>query len=391
MTNEPIQTDKFLTVDDTRVMKAVAITLMLMHHLWCFSTRTAGEPLEYLFTIFGIPSTIYFGFFGKICVPMFFFFGGYGTYLSQFGKKYDMVGKLKKLYFAYWKVFLIFIPIGFIFFSTQDAYCQDAFIYTRFANFSLKELVSNFIGFTSTYNREWWFLISYAFALLTFPLIRAIIDKFSTRINIFLAIVVTILMTNIFPGVIKNQTLGVLGTNMLYIKVFCQTAPYAACFWMGAIVARNGILDRLSDSMKKNGILSPVADIGIWMAVIFLRQSEIGDKFDIFFIPALTVATIDIVRRIRLLRSGLVQLGKQSTNMWLIHTFFCYYFGVMSKVVTTPRYAILSLILLIALSFVAGTLVDLFWKGLGKFCDRGNSILHPLLARLVRKNPDQSN
>ena len=107
MTNEPIQTDKFLTVDDTRIMKAVAITLMLMHHLWCFGTRTAGEPLEYLFTIFGIPSTIYFGFFGKICVPMFFFFGGYGTYLSQFGKKFDLVGKLKKLYFAYWKVFLI--------------------------------------------------------------------------------------------------------------------------------------------------------------------------------------------------------------------------------------------------------------------------------------------
>ena len=41
---EPIQTDKFLSVDDTRIMKAVAICLMLMHHLWCFSTRTAGEP-----------------------------------------------------------------------------------------------------------------------------------------------------------------------------------------------------------------------------------------------------------------------------------------------------------------------------------------------------------
>ena len=121
------------------------------------------------------------------------------------------------------------------------------------------------------------------------------------------------------------------------------------------------------------------------MAVIFLRQSEIGDKFDIFFIPALTVATIDIVNRVRVLRSGLVQLGKQSTNMWLIHTFFCYYFGIMSKVVTTPRYAILSLILLIALSFVAGTLVDLFWKGLGILCEKGNAILHPLLSRLLRK------
>ena len=160
---------------------------------------------------------------------------------------------------------------------------------------------------------------------------------------------------------------------------------------MGAIVARNGILDRLSESMKKNGLMNPIADIGIWMAIIFLRQSEIGDKFDIFFIPVLTVATIDLVKRIKVLRSGLIGIGWQSTNMWLIHTFFCYYFGIMSKVVTTPRYAVPSLILLIALSFVAGVLVDLFWKGLGKICEKGNAVLHPLLARLIRRNPSQNN
>ena len=370
--------DNFMSKDDTKVMKAIAICCMLAHHLWCFPTRIPGGSLQHLFTIFGIQSTTYFGFFGKICVPMFFFFGGYGVYKSYFGKKYDIVDKLKKLYFAYWKIFLIFIPIGFLFFSKQQAYCSELFIYTRFLRLDARELVSNFIGFTSTYNREWWFLISYAFALISFPFIRAIIDRFSARINIFIAIVITILVTNIFPGISKSETLGFLNTNYLYIKFFCQIAPYATCFWMGAVVARNGLMDRLNDSMKKHHLLNPVADILAWAIIIFLRQSEIGDKFDIFYIPVLTVTTLDLINRLKFLRVASIAIGKQSTNMWLIHPFFCYYFGVVTKIVAAPRYASVSLLILIAFSFVAGILADLFWKGVGLLFER--------LKRLAKKS-----
>ena len=52
----------------------------------------------------------------------------------------------------------------------------------------------------------------------------------------------------------------------------------------------------------------------------------------------------------------------QSTNMWLIHTFFCYYFGVTAKIVAAPRYAIPALIILFAMSYAASVLVDKFWK-----------------------------
>ena len=360
-----ISTDSFLSIDDTRIMKAIAICCMLMHHLWSFPARVADKPLENFFTIFGMPSTLYLGFFGKICVPMFFFFGGYGVYKRTLGKKYDVVSRLKKLYFAYWKVFVIFIPIGFIFFSNQANYCGEPFLCNRFAKFATKELISNFLGFTSTYCREWWFLISYAFALVCFPFVRAIIDRFSTWANIFIAIVVTILITNIFPGISKSPNLGVLGTNFLYIKFFCQIAPYAACFWMGAVVARNGLLDRLNDSMKANGLLNPIVDILTWVFIVFLRQSEIGDKFDIFYIPVLTVTGLDLIRRIKFVRSGFVHLGKQSTNMWLIHPFCCYYFGALAKIVSAPRNAVLSLLVLIAMTYALSVLVSLFWAGLG--------------------------
>lgn len=370
MEKGPNAIDGFLSPDDTRVMKGIAIICMLMHHLWYFPTRLVGGSLKSLFTVFDVPSTTYFGLFGKICVPMFFFFGGYGIYKRYYGQKYDLLGRLKKLYFIYWKVFLVFIPIGFLFFSSQVPYCIDAFVYTRFDVFSTRELISNFLGFSSTYNREWWFLISYAFALISFPLIRAIIDRHSARTNIFIVIVVSLLLVNVFPSLKKVEVLGMLGNSHMYVSFFCQVAPYAACFWMGAVVARNGLLSRLSESAKNNGILNPITDIAAWVVVIFLRQSQLGEAFDIFYIPVLTVATMNLLNRVKILKRGFGQLGRQSTSMWLIHPFLCYYFGIPAKIVTAPRYAILSLLVLIAMTFIVSVLLDYLWKGIGFVCQK---------------------
>ena len=365
MEKGPNAIDGFLSPDDTKIMKGIAIICMLMHHLWFFPTRIAGGPLESLFTIFNMPATTYLGLFGKICVPMFFFFGGYGVYKSCYGQKYDVLGRLKKLYFSYWKVFLIFIPIGFLFFSSQTPYCTDAFIYTRFDVFSTRELISNFLAFSSTYNREWWFLISYAFALVSFPLVRAIIDRHSARMNIFIVIVVSLLFAHVFPGLKKVEVLGILGNSHMYVNFFCQIAPYAACFWMGAVVARNGLLDRLNESAKKNKILNPITDIAAWVVVVFLRQSQLGDIFDVFYIPVLTVASMDMLNRLKILKKGVLFLGRKSTSMWLIHPFFCYYFGFPAKIVAAPRLAILSLLILIVMTYIVSVLLDLFWKGIG--------------------------
>ena len=374
MQKNPNAIDNFLTPDDTKIMKGIAIICMLLHHLWFFPNRIPGGAFPSLFNIFNSPAVTYFGIFGKICVPMFFFFGGYGVYKSSFGKPYDVVGRLKRLYFAYWKVFLVFIPIGFLFFSSQFPYCADPFIYSRFDKFALRELLSNFLGFTSTYNREWWFLISYVFALLTFPFIRAIIDRHSARRNVFIVIVVSLLFAHIFPGLKTVPALGVLGNSHLYVRMFCQIAPYAACFWMGAVVARNGLLDRLNDSAKQHGLLNPFADILAWCFVIVMRQNEVGDIFDIFFIPVLTVASMDLLNRIKFLKKGIWHLGLKSTSMWLIHPFFCYYFGPMAKLVAYPRYAVPSLLILIATTYLASVLLDYVWMGLGLVYKKMSSV-----------------
>ena len=374
MQNISKEIDNFLTPDDTKIMKGIAIICMLLHHLWFFPNRIPGGAFPSLFNIFNIPAVSYFGIFGKICVPMFFFFGGYGVYKSSFGKPYDIVGRLKRLYFAYWKVFLVFVPIGFLFFSSQTPYCMDPFIYTRFDNFALREFFSNFIGFTSTYNREWWFLISYVFALVTFPFVRLIINRHSARVNIFIAILVSLMFAHIFPGLKRVEALGTLGNSHMYLRFFCQIAPYAACFWMGAVVARNGLLDRLNNSAKQHGLLSPLTDIAIWCLVIVMRQNEVGDIFDIFFIPVLTVASMDLLSHIKFLKKGIWYIGRQSTSMWLIHSFFCYYFGLPAKIVTATGLAIPSLLILIAMTYIASVILGYFWKGVVFVFRKANAV-----------------
>ena len=335
--------DKYLSIDDSTVMKAIAILLMLSHHLWTFPERIAGGALESLISFSNLPLTVHLGVFGKICVSMFFFLGGYGLYRRYFGKRYNIVERLKKLYFAYWKVFLIFVPIGFIFFSNQDAYCQDVGVYTAFSEFSIKEFVLNFFGFVSTYNREWWFLLSYAIALILFPLIRKIVDYLSIYLNLFIVIIISVLLTNVF-----------------------QSEPYAICFGMGVIVAKHRLLDSVCDLAKQKKILNPVTDILVWLFVIILRLKVIGEQLDIFFVPILTIVSINFVNKLSILKKSLSALGKRSTNMWLIHTFFCYYFGITAKIVAAPRYAILALIVLFAMSYAASILVEKFWKKVGK-------------------------
>ena len=101
---------------------------------------------------------------------------------------------------------------------------------------------------------------------------------------------------------------------------------------------------------------------------------EVGDIFDVFFIPVLTVASMDLLNHVKLLKKGIWYLGRQSTSMWLIHPFFCYYFDVPAKIVAAPHYAIPSLLVLIAMTYIASVLLAYFWKGVGFVFQKANAV-----------------
>lgn len=369
--------DKFISREDTKWVKGIAIVLMLMHHLWTFPDRIAGGGLKYLFTIFDQSSIVYLGSFGKICVSLFFFIGGYGTYLGYVGKEYDLVGKLKKLYISYWKVFVIFIPIAFLLCSNQPAYCENSAIWSRFSSFLWQECWGNFVGMNTSYNGEWWFLSSYVFALISFPLLRAVIEKHPLHTNLFIIIIASILVTNFFPAIGSIETIGSLNNNFLYSRFICQVAPFVSSFWMGMAAAKDGVLDRLCHSLQEAKLSGPVIGVAAWCVVIVLRQSVIGDSADFAYIPVLLVMSKSLLQRLRFLERILARIGRQSTNMWLIHSFFCYYFYPVVRIVVAPRWAIPSLLVLIVLTYGASVGVTQFWMILGRIWNKEREKIHP--------------
>ena len=369
--------DKF-TADDTKVIKGVAIVLMLMHHLWSFSDRIAGGELKSFITYSGVPLVEFLGDFGKICVSLFFFLGGYGIYVSSKKKEIDVIAKVKALFVQYWKVFLIFIPIAFIFFRNQPYYCDDIEIFTAYNHFNLTEFIQNFLGLGHSYNREWWFLRSYVIAILTFPLLKKVCDKYSSTTNIFLVILFSILVTNFFPAIGKLEVLGYLNNNLLYGTFFCQTAPFIASFWMGMVFAKDDLIVKLKNQINNNVKLNFIVDLIIIAVVVYLRQKELGNTLDIIYIPFFIIAALDLLEKIPCIKKILYNFGKQSTNMWLTHTFYCYYFYFFVQMVVKFEWAVPCLVVLLFLTYYGSVLLDFIWKVIGYFYDKAKALFNDI-------------
>lgn len=131
---------------------------------------------------------------------------------------------------------------------------------------------------------------------------------------------------------------------------------------MGAVVAKDGLLDRLDGAMKTEKLLNPVMDLIIWCAIVYLRHSVAGAEADIFYVPILIVVSMDMLKRVNILSRFFIAIGKQSTNMWLIHSFCCYYFYAIVRIVVFPKWAVPSLMMLVAVSYALSVLLTFFWK-----------------------------
>ncbi len=358
------------TKKDATIIKGVAIVCMLMFHLWAFPDRIAGGELKFFSTVFEIGAPEYFGSFGNICVSLYFFLSGYGLYQSSLTVHFDILGKVKRLYLTYWKVFVLFVPLAFLFCTNQPDYCEYAEICHRYGEFHWEEYFRNFFGFNSSYNGEWWFLIHYVYALITFPILVRLIRRHSALVNLCGVTIAGILINNVTPAIGQIEALGWLSNNYFYRTFLCPPAPYIIGFWMGAIVAKDDLLGKLRDELSKNRMLNPLADLAGLAILIFLRNVAIDRTADYLFIPFLILFSLDLIRRFRPLAFLFRQLGKQSTNMWLIHSFFCYYFYPVVRIVVWPGYALPSLLILIVLSYLASVAVTWFWKGLGWLCSK---------------------
>jgi len=313
------------------------------------------------------------GDFGKFCVPLYMFLGGYGLYIKlssikegqEYGKN-SLVSHYIKLYSAYWKVFLIFIPIGFLFFNNQSQYCNEAAICNRFANYSLQAVILEFVGIRSSIASEWWFLLTYLFALFIGFVFWELFKK-NRKIYSELAVVIIwyILTTDVFTMMPWIEGYESMGNNPWFYNL-CMNGQYSVFFLLGMILAKYKIYDTWNRLLSK---LKKIEKILVSMFMLIM----IVDMYVFLYVPAYVMILIPLfvfacaifIEETVVFKKVLKVLGNHSTNMWLIHGFYCYYFEPIAKFVYSSNNAIISLLIFVLLTLGSSYLVNIIWKIIG--------------------------
>lgn len=169
--NISIQSTLKLSIQETNVIKGIALIFLLWHHLF----YTGDMPVDDII-IGQYKLVLTTGVWCKVCVAIFVFLSGYGLTVSaeknggigniwQFYKK-----RYVKLMMNYWFIYLVFVPFGvFLMGRTFESVYGDNYVLPAIVDFL--GLFQSIYGSPYGYNPTWWFYGCIIVLYLFFPLL----------------------------------------------------------------------------------------------------------------------------------------------------------------------------------------------------------------------------
>jgi len=322
-----------ITAEMSAKLKAIAIILMVAHHLFGFTT--SNHYLS-LLIIHGLPVEILIGRFAKICVAMFMFLSGYGYYQTLNFDKYDLgknVNKILRFYLHYSLVFLLFIPYG---------------LYTNILNTDADVFFGNLFTVISSYNGAWWFAGTYIQILIFYPVfIYFGRDKAIRIIVISLLLLSVAVLIQLFPNVGLFKYMGFMKNTFIWQVIFFQ----------GYFFAKKSLFNYFT-FINKTWIII------ITLIVLFCLRNALPLDFSVYksgqvvlsdfvFAPIFIFCLAFFLRE----KGGfLLKLSKHSTNIWLTHMFFQYTY--FSKFIFYPRISIIVLFVELSCTIVTSICIN---------------------------------
>lgn len=132
------------------------------------------------------------------------------------------------------------------------------------------------------------------------------------------------------------------------------------CFLMGIAFAKLDLFPKLKKLFIDNKLDNVLVHIIIVICVMYIRyRNKNVTSFDYLLVPMFIFSIINIIKMCRL-NKIFSYLGKHSTNMWLVHSFFCYYY--FQKLVFYPKLSVIIVLWLIILSLVASICISFIEK-----------------------------
>lgn len=318
-------------------MKGVAIIFMLFLHL--FNQLTNVGSCENLITIGDYPLAYILS---RATSPVSFFIilSGYGLYISHHNGKYNVLSKLKGLYVHYWITLLIFVTLG-------------SFIASNRYPGNIVTIIDNITAWDTSYNGEIWFLFPYAMVMLTSNWLVKVLDRF----NPWLCLGTTFFLSLCTGFVISRFGAQYLYHNQLAYKPVLYLS-FLFPFTIGAYMSKykekvfKGIMDR--SSMLGGGI----SGLGIWLLLIALvtfRCCFATGAFHTLYVAVFILLFVKAPRP-KTLGSFLIEMGRRSTSMWFVHSYFCYY--LFHDWIYGFSYPLVIFIVLLACSYCSAVVID---------------------------------
>ena len=311
------------------LIKGIVIIMMIFLHLF------NGNHMDLCVNYIYIGDKPIAKWLSNACNPVDFFLllSGYGlayTYKHKGLFFIQQVKRIFKLYVHYWLILLIFVFLGM-------------HIKPEFYPGSWDLFLSDFLGWTSTYNGEMWFLLPYCMVSLASPLIISFANRFGHLKFVFLMGVIYVMTCSI----ISRYGERYLYENMLMyrpLQFFLFLYPFSV-----------GALFYLSDLNFNKVIPSWVVVISVILLILFV--SSFGNSLIyMVYVPLMAILFCQMsfpgwIERI------LMELGRKSMPIWMIHTWYCYY--LFQSQIYSLRYPIFILGGAILISYL--TAIPVMW------------------------------
>ena len=319
----------YISYEDTIMLKGAAILLMLTLHL--FNNLASCLLLNNSVVINEKPLSFLFSNFCAICVPMYLFLSGYGLYIASWKENNNNFLRVSLLYVNMWLVGFLFFPF-------------DLFYQPTVFDWSLRGILETISGI-HPYNHEWWFIFPWAILCLASTRLMKVLHRNSTLLVLGVYILLRLVLLLYRPNQFAD----------FYYLLYAPKQIIILCFpfLLGAIFAKHGLLCFLKNHYRMISLILGSVSV---LFFTFIVHSVSNDILALI-VPIVCSALLCFPSQIR---RCLKFIGKESTNMWLIHTFICYYY--FKSEIYAISYPLLMLVVLLLISYVLSVFVSFIFN-----------------------------
>lgn len=288
------------TKDNTRFVKGIAIICMILLHLFAYPERY-GWSLDARIIRFTTSM--------QICVPIFLFMSGYGLQCvtaKSTSTWTELIKRIGKLYKTFWWCAIPFVVIAL----TVSAKHIDLEI--------CKNVVFELLGVTTYHNGEWWFFSLYVELCLSFWFVSRI--RVSWKKELCLMTVIYIALRALLKVWMGVETNGILHRHVQMLLTDFNI------FWLGCFFAKNDLFGRMMSIKLSSFVRVATCIVCLCFPIIMRAYLPLVGVTELVHVPMFIVGCI-LLFNCKWLRKPVLLVGKYSTQMWLIHSWFIFYWA----------------------------------------------------------------